>query len=236
VAEMIFPDFKYKWLGKEFEINLPQEIDFHNEGRNADKLRNMLKNDERVVIPKIFWEYTTNKILVMSFEEGKPITNMNHIKQNNISIKTIAEILCDVFNRQIFEFGLVHSDPHPGNLFVRKEKVNGREITRLVLLDHGLYRDFDDDFRYNYSVLWRGIITQNIPLIKKSCANLGVTKVELFMSILTSNTYDEMMDKDHKYSTNRRLGVKSKNLKLEYLNKLFSQFKLFRNRKAKGNS
>jgi aarF domain-containing kinase len=210
IAEILFPEFKYKWLGKEFQINLPKEIDFHNEGRNAERIKSLFTNDDRIVIPKIFWDYSTHKILVMSFEEGSSITNMSYIKKNNIDIRNIAEILCDVFNRQIFELGFVHSDPHPGNLFVRKENVNGKEMVKLVLLDHGLYRDFDDSFRYNYASLWRGIITQNLPLLRKSCNNLGVNKVELFMSILTSNTFDEMMDRNSKYSTNRRLGAKSK--------------------------
>jgi aarF domain-containing kinase len=210
LSEFIFPEFKYKWLGKEFDTNLPKELDFRNEGKNADKLRKLLEKDIRIVIPKVYWEYTTNKILVMSFEEGKPITNMNYIKKNNIKVNEIAHILCDVFNKQIFELGFVHSDPHPGNLFVRKQKENGKEITKLVLLDHGLYRDFDDSFRYNYANLWRGIINQNKDLLKESCNNLGITKVELFMSILTSNTYDTLMDKDNKYLAGKRIGQKSK--------------------------
>jgi aarF domain-containing kinase len=210
LAEKVFPEFKYKWLGNEFQTNLPKELDFHNEGRNAEKIKSLIQDDKRVVIPKIFWELTTNKILVMSFEAGRPITNMKYIKENKIQVKEIANILCDVFNRQIFELGFVHSDPHPGNLFIRKEKVDGKEMTRLVLLDHGLYRDFDDDFRFNYACLWRGIITQNKDLLRESCNNLNIKKVELFMSILTSNTYDSLMDKDNKYSSNRRLGQKSK--------------------------
>lgn len=145
----------------------------------------------------------------MSYEVGKPITNMKYIKENKIEIKEIAHILCDIFNRQIFEFGFVHSDPHPGNLFIRKEKVGNKEMTRLVLLDHGLYRDLDEDFRYNYSSLWRGIITQNKDLLIKSCNGLGICKVELFMSILTSNTYDTLMDQNNKYSANRRMSLKS---------------------------
>lgn len=50
LAEWLFPDFKYKWLAKEFQINLPKEIDFINEGKNADKIRELFKNDTRVVV------------------------------------------------------------------------------------------------------------------------------------------------------------------------------------------
>lgn len=210
IAETIFSEFKYKWLAKEFQINLPKEINFINEANNAEKIKKLLKENKNVVIPNIFWEYTTKKIIVMSFEEGRPITNMKYIKENNINIQEIANILFDIFNKQIFQFGFVHSDPHPGNLFVRKEKVNGKFITRLVLLDHGLYRDLDDSFRYNYAKLWRGIITQNKNILRESCNALGITKVELFMSILTSNTYDEIMEQKDKFRASKRLGQKSK--------------------------
>jgi aarF domain-containing kinase len=155
--------------------------------------------------------------MVMSFEEGKSITDMRYIKDNKISIKEIANILTDTFNKQIFQLGFVHSDPHPGNLFIRNEVVNGKKITRLVLLDHGLYRDLDDSFRLNYCLLWRGLITQNKQLLKESCSNLGINKFELFISILTSNAYDDIMDSNKKYSTGQRMGYKSKCVGLTFL-------------------
>ena len=91
----------------------------------------------------------------MSYEEGASITNINYMRQNKIDIKETATILSELFYKQIFQLGFVHSDPHPGNIFVRKEKVNGKDITKIVLLDHGLYREFDDHFRYHYCNLWR---------------------------------------------------------------------------------
>lgn len=141
----------------------------------------------------------------MSFEPGRTITDMEYIKKHNIKLEEISTILSEVFNRQIFELGFVHADPHPGNLFIRKEQ----GMTKLVLLDHGLYKVLDDEFRVNYTKLWRGIMTQNKEILRESCAKLGVTKVELFMSILTSNTYEDIMNGDNKFSSERRLGLKS---------------------------
>jgi aarF domain-containing kinase len=146
----------------------------------------------------------------MSFEEGKSITNMKYIKENKISIKEVGKILTDTFNRQIFELGFVHSDPHPGNLFIRKEKINGKEKTKLILLDHGLYRILDDSFRLNYCLLWKGIITQNKNYIRESCKNLNIKQIELFISILTSNTYNEIINQSKKYASNRHIGIQSK--------------------------
>lgn len=60
----------------------------------------------------------------------------------------------------IFEEGFIHADPHPGNLFVRPNPNNPKDI-ELVLLDHGIYTSMDRDVRLSYNKLWRGIISQN---------------------------------------------------------------------------
>ena len=143
----------------------------------------------------------------MSFEEGKSIIDADYIKKNKINVNEIAKNLTDIFNKQIFKFGFIHSDPHPGNLFIRKEKdINNKDKLKIVILDHGLYRDIDNDFRFNYAKLWRGIFLQDKKILKESCNNLGIKKVELFMSVLTSRTYDDLMNQDHKYVTEKRLG------------------------------
>lgn len=91
----------------------------------------------------------------MSYEEGSSITNINYLRDNKIDTKELSIMLSETFYKQIFEFGFVHSDPHPGNIFVRKEKVKGKDVIKIVLLDHGLYREYDDNFRYSYCNLWR---------------------------------------------------------------------------------
>lgn len=54
MAEKFFKDFKYAWLANEFRVNLPKEIDFKEEGENAEKIRKIFENDERVIVGKIY--------------------------------------------------------------------------------------------------------------------------------------------------------------------------------------
>lgn len=150
--------------------------------------------------------------MCLSFEEGKSIVDIEHRRKYNISANEIANIMAQVFYKQIFEFGFVHSDPHQGNLFIRKEMVNGKYITRLVLLDHGLYSELDEDFIYNYSQLWRGIITQNPECIKNGCQGLGVEKHELFVAVVSNKKYQDIMRKELKYETKTRLSPKGKKI------------------------
>ena len=150
--------------------------------------------------------------MFLSFEEGKSIIDIDHRKKYNITTNEIANILAQSFYRQIFEFGFVHSDPHQGNLFIRKEYVNGKYMTRLVLLDHGLYSELDKDFIFNYSLLWRGIVTQNPELIKNGCLGLGVEKHELFVAVVSNKKYQDIMRKELRYETKKRLNPRSKKL------------------------
>jgi aarF domain-containing kinase len=206
VGEFLWPGIKLQWISKEFDLNIFKEIDFTNESKNSEKIKNFFKNDERIVVPRINWKYTTKKVITMSFEEGRSIVDTKFRAENQIKAEEVANLLTDVFYKQIFRFGFVHADPHPGNLFIRKELVNGRNITRLILLDHGLYRELDKEFVYNYALLWRGVFMQNPQYITRACHYFNVNKPELFTSIVTNRNYNEVMNKTVKFDTNKRLG------------------------------
>lgn len=74
---------------------------------------------------------------------------------------------------KVFVEGFVHCDPHPANLMVRKQ--DGGPF--LVLLDHGLYKELDDDFRIKYAGLWRNLMMADVKGIKESCKSLGVDEM-----------------------------------------------------------
>eukprot|EP00340_Litonotus_pictus_P007524 CAMPEP_0170515756 /NCGR_PEP_ID=MMETSP0209-20121228/2146_1 /TAXON_ID=665100 ORGANISM="Litonotus pictus, Strain P1" /NCGR_SAMPLE_ID=MMETSP0209 /ASSEMBLY_ACC=CAM_ASM_000301 /LENGTH=415 /DNA_ID=CAMNT_0010800387 /DNA_START=251 /DNA_END=1498 /DNA_ORIENTATION=- len=203
IGEYLFTDFKYKWLGYQFETNLLKELDFRREGKNADRLRNIFDYNKQIVVPKIYWDVTTEKILVMDFEEGGSIQDPQYLKDNNIDVRQVARLLTETFNLQIFKYGFVHADPHQGNIFIRKSKKSG-DILEMVILDHGLYKELDEEFRYFYSNFWRGVITQNRGLVAESCKNLNISSYELFVSIVLSRKFDEVMSDEKKYSTEKR--------------------------------
>ena len=70
------------------------------------------------------------------------------MKSNGIDVKKACERMCRVFGYQIFQSGFVHADPHPGNLFVRKNP-NGKGDIQLVILDHGLYQRVEPHVQVN---------------------------------------------------------------------------------------
>lgn len=77
----------------------------------------------------------------MSYEVGTPVTHVKKILEQGIPLKELSNLISESFNHMIFREGFVHSDPHPGNLFVRKDSKGELE---LVLLDHGIYTELSN--------------------------------------------------------------------------------------------
>ena len=119
----------------------------------------MFKNNPHVYVPKIYSNYTKQRVLVMSYEDGIPVSHVKEMHAQGFDLRRLAKIISETFIFMIYEKGFVHSDPHPGNLFARKKKINGREDIELVILDHGIYTSLTEETRLSYTKLWRGILS-----------------------------------------------------------------------------
>jgi aarF domain-containing kinase len=84
-AARLFPDFQMVWLGEETERNLPVELDFLNEGRNIEKVAKMLEKHKYVKVPKVYWDYSSDRILTMEYCEGMRADNLEQIKKEKIN-------------------------------------------------------------------------------------------------------------------------------------------------------
>ncbi|WP_435412708.1 ABC1 kinase family protein [Psychroserpens mesophilus] len=109
-------------LVKNFEASILKEIDFINESINVQRFYNNLKADDSLdqfaQAPKVYPEFTTNKVLALEYISGIKIDQIEVLKSKDFDTKIIASRLATSFFKQIFEYGFFHADPHPGNLFV----------------------------------------------------------------------------------------------------------------------
>jgi aarF domain-containing kinase len=202
LAERLFPDSfgsKWNWLVEEIAPNLPRELDFHNEGENAERAERNLRHcgitEDQCVVPKIIWSHTTKRVLCMEFEEGFKSTDLEQIGKAGLRYRDVAKLVSSVFNSQVFLSGFVHCDPHPANVLLRAHPSNPSK-PQVVLVDHGLYKEISEEFRITYAQLWKGLLLADIPLIKSTCAALGVTQMyTLLAAMLTSRPFDEIIER-----------------------------------------
>ncbi|ALC40823.1 CG3608 [Drosophila busckii] len=188
----IFPDFKIQWLVEESKKNLPIELDFLNEGRNAEKVAQQFAKYSWLRVPKIYWELSTKRVLVMEYLEGGHVTDLNYIRQHKIDAFAVANRIGQLYSEMIFSTGFVHSDPHPGNILVRQTAQNELE---LILLDHGLYADLSDKFRYEYSKLWLSILRVDRKAMRQHSEQLGIKGdlYGLFVCMVTGRPWETLM-------------------------------------------
>ncbi|XP_056631609.1 uncharacterized aarF domain-containing protein kinase 5 [Diorhabda sublineata] len=183
IAGFLHPSFDFSWVIDDMEETLKQELDFINEGLNAERCARDLRHLSYIHVPKVFWDYTSSRVLVTEFIDGYGISDMENLKKQNFSLSDINKKLFEAFGHQIFQTGFVHGDPHPGNVLVRK--VKGK--TELVLLDHGLYQEVSKEDCFALSNLWRAIVFSDHVNVEKFSKMLGVEDFELFAEILTQS-------------------------------------------------
>ena len=129
------PDIRLAPIADYLRWTLPLELDFRREADSIGRLREALADRDDVAIPGVVESLSTDRLLVMELMEGTKITDRDGLIAVGLEPREVAELLNDVYADQLFRRGVLHADPHPGNLLVRPGP-NGSP--QLVLLDHGL--------------------------------------------------------------------------------------------------
>jgi aarF domain-containing kinase len=130
----------YRFVAEEMRKHIPMELDFINEGHNAERIAADFAGVDDVVVPKIYWEYTSRRVLTMEYIDGVKITDAEGMRRIGVDQWEVAKILVFAFAEMIVKHGFFHADPHPGNLMVLPGP-------RLVLIDFGQAKDLGPAFQ-----------------------------------------------------------------------------------------
>jgi len=187
VITLLHPKFAFKWVFKDLQVTLKQELDFLNEGENGERCAKELKHLKYVYVPEVCWDYCSKRVLTTEFIAGHKVSEVSDIEGAGLTLKDVDTKLVNAFAEQIFHTGFVHADPHPGNILIRKSgRVKGAEI---VLLDHGLYQPMADSVREPLCNLWRAIVEGDHKEMRMNAALLGVRDGYRFFCMLISQRY-----------------------------------------------
>ncbi|QIW99205.1 hypothetical protein AMS68_004723 [Peltaster fructicola] len=103
-----------------------------------------------------------------------------------LRLKPVMQTMIDLFSAQMFLWGTVHCDPHPGNIFIRRTPSGTPE---LVLIDHGLYITMPDKFRKQYALFWRSLMTFDNKTIARLTKEWGINAPDIFASATLMRPY-----------------------------------------------
>lgn len=115
-----------------------QEVDFLYEARNLEMFARNFADDNRIFLPRVFWDHTSLRVLTLSFIDGIKISDVTRLREAGIDLAVVTRAGGQLLAKQIFEFGFFHADPHPGNLFVlRDNRIAPVDFGMMGTLSHG---------------------------------------------------------------------------------------------------
>ena len=121
----------YYALLDEFLRVIYEEIDYIKEGKHCDLFRKNFKGYYNVYVPKVYWQFTTRKVITLEHIHGWKVTEVEKIKGAGFNLKEITKEGCNVYLKQLLTDGFFHPDPHPGNLRIMEDG-------RLAFFDFGM--------------------------------------------------------------------------------------------------
>ena len=151
---------------EEVKKMIQEELDYVHEAQQIEIISSNLKKDDRIVIPKVYNQLSTGKVLVMDFVEGEKITDRAFLAQNGIDTEVVIKNFLDIFSKNIFIDGIYHADPHPGNVLVN-------ESGQIVLLDFGAVGNLGKKMKEGIIILMQAAILKDENLMITGFKKMG---------------------------------------------------------------
>ncbi len=163
-------------LIEEFSLTIRREVDYLEEGQNAETFAANFRQRERVHVPRVVWELTTQRVLTLEDVYAIKITDYEAIRQAGIDPAEVAKELLDTYLQQIFEDGFFHADPHPGNLFVTPlSPCDEAGLTwRLTFVDFGMVGEVPANLRQGLREMLIAVGTRDAARVVRAYQTLNV--------------------------------------------------------------
>ncbi|WP_237563221.1 ABC1 kinase family protein [Arthrobacter sp. H-02-3] len=162
-------DYNLPGIAAEFAQTLRAELDYLQEGRNADRFAENFASDPGVHIPRVFWETTTSRVLTLERIVGMKVNDLTGLDRAGIDRAALAARSAGTAVKMVFEDGFFHADPHPGNLFIESDG-------RIGLIDFGMVGVVSDKLRGQLGVLLTALVRSDPGRVGSALLDLSVTR------------------------------------------------------------
>ncbi|MBW4651214.1 MAG: AarF/ABC1/UbiB kinase family protein [Kastovskya adunca ATA6-11-RM4] len=181
------------WIGiyEECCRILWEEIDYLNEGSNADTFRRNFRSEDWVKVPRVYWRYTSPRVLTLEYAPGIKISHYEALEAAGLDRKLLANLGAKAYLQQLLNDGFFHADPHPGNIAVSSEGA-------LIFYDFGMMGRIKTNVREQLMKTLFGIAQKDATQVVTSLIELGaLSPVEDMGPVRRSVQYmlDHFMDK-----------------------------------------
>ena len=146
---------------------LIRELDYEREARSTERARANFADDARVVIPRVFWEYSTRYVLTEEYIEGVKLSNMEEISRRGWDRRKLSRLGTETFLSQILLHGFFQADPHPGNILILDED-------RIAFIDFGEVGTLTDNRLMQLGELLLSINRQDVDKIIATLESMGI--------------------------------------------------------------
>lgn len=157
----------------EFERSILKEIDYNQEAVNIMRFDNNFKENEAIYVPKVYKEYSAEKVLTMELIEGKKVSEVID-SDEGYDKPLIAKIEIDSYFKQVLIDGFFHADPHPANVYILDDNV-------VCFLDYGMMGILDQEFREDFADLVIHYLENNVKGVMNQLVYMGIINENIDM-------------------------------------------------------
>lgn len=158
--------YRVEDMTHEFVNSIREELDYTVEGRNADRLAGFFTGEPTVRFPKIFWEFSSPRVLILEYVPGIKINNVSALREQGHDLSQVARNLANAVFKQIYIHGFFHADPHPGNLAVLEQET-------ILFMDFGQVGRIAENLRGQLVSLVLAVVGQDSKAIVDLLIEIG---------------------------------------------------------------
>ena len=146
--------FRPREVVHQFALSLRRELDLVHECQNAVRIADSLGNDDSIVVPKVYWQWTSERVNVQEYISGTPGRDMASLASSGLDPKVIASRGANAILQMVLVDGFFHADPHPGNIFFLPKN-------RIGLIDYGMIGHLTEERRFQVIELLHGMVERD---------------------------------------------------------------------------
>lgn len=175
--------YRPKRLVAELRDQIFREVDFQMEARNIRQFAAFFKDDDRINIPEVFDETTSEKVLTIGFVDGKAVSKAGPAIFESLDLQKVSRDIANVYMDMIFEHGIYHCDPHPGNILL----TYGQPPT---LIDFGMVARIKERTREDLEDLLLAVVDNDTEFLADAVIRMGSPDEEVDRAQLADDFHD----------------------------------------------